>query len=262
MAATTENRSALAHRHITGDSLPNEHQVKWQLLAQLGITSYRLQAPDVLSPDMIAAFDLAPPNQEAANNEAQLAEPAQSLPEQTQSSQAEAKKAASEEVNRTASQPSKAQIIDNLRTVLNSDSSEPAEPPEPHTQPRNSAATPSQATPSQATPSGKNGLDTTDKLAVETSLYAALPGWLWQDVLALLDISAEQVLPFEPNQPLSHTRQARFIICKTPQAALFASNILGIDEALLTGLSGDKTSDRHRQAKQQLWQLLRTLFGQ
>lgn len=257
MAATPNTLSNPENSHLsrgtTSVSSADEQRLRLQLLGHLGVTQYRLQNSGVLSHDMIAAFDLKPDSapvkpeplqSESLKSEALKLEPAQ--PGQT-----EAKKAAT--ANGTSSQSAQTRNIDNLRAMLNSDSQSTDNQAENQVNP---PETPTH----RVKPDNQAILDITGKLAVEKSLHTNLPNWFWQDLLLLLNVSAEQVMPFEPGQSLSHTRQARFVIRKAPQSVLYASNILGIDESLLAGLSASEASNSHQLAKQQLWQVLRAVF--
>lgn len=264
MAATPNTLSNPENLHLSRDitsvSSADEQRLRLQLLGHLGVTQYHLQNPGVLSHDMIAAFDLepdsAPVKSEAPQSEALKSEPLQSKAlklEPTQPGQTEAKKAASTTASSTSTQSAQTRNIDNMRAMLNSDSQSSDNQAENQV---NQPETPTH----RVKPDNQAILDTTDKLAVEKSLHTNLPNWFWQDLLLLLNVSAEQVILFEPGQSLSHTRQARFVIRKALHSALYASNILGVDESLLAELSANEASNTHQLAKQQLWQLLRVVF--
>jgi len=270
MAATPNTLSNPENSHLSRDitsvSSADEQRLRLQLLGHLGVTQYRLQNPGVLSHDMIAAFDLEP-DSAPVKSEALKSEPLQSEPLQSKAlkseparpSQTGAKKAVSATANSTSTQSAQTRNIDNLRAMLNSDRRSNSDSQSTDNQVENQVNPPETPT-HRVKPEHQAILDTTDKLAVEKSLHTNLPNWFWQDLLLLLNVSAEQVMPFEPGQSLSHTRQARFVIRKAPQSVLYASNILGIDESLLAGLSANEASSTHQLAKQQLWQLLQAVF--
>ena len=254
------------------------HRLRLQLLGQLGVTRYQLQSPELLSPEMaqwadkgsFALGSLEHSSLEHSRSEQKATISAQAVsPQATQTERPLSK----------AEKPRQPRDLADLRALVSADNptADPASTAQVNpsrarkTQPEQQnlsasvAATLANAT-SKAShfeasvPVSNRAelVNATDKLIVNTSVYNALPDWLWQDILILLGIDQQQVVQIAAQQRLSHTQQARLICLNTPQTAFYASNILGIDATMLAALAADITSEQYWQAKQQLWQLLRT----
>lgn len=272
MTSSSEHLSA----NISGDDSPEMQGLRAQLLSHLGITRYQLHHPDILAQEMVEAFDDVSLMSKAANaNEAS----------NTQSALVEAQP---ESVHKEPP-PN----IADLRALLNRDGDKhtTTQTSEEKSEPENSAqeqishssseqevganesgapvqekttdfSQPSdvQMDKSKADKKEAQAADATGKLVIDKSLYRALPNWLWRDMLQLLAVSEQQIMEIEPQQRLSHTQQARFILRESPQTAFYTDNMLGLDASIIAGLSAEITSDRCWQAKQQLWLLLRSTF--
>ena len=266
---TGSSGSSVTHSSESSDI--DTHHLRLQLLGQLGVTRYQLQSPELLSAEMAqwadkgsfapSSFAPSSPDQKTVSNPDPKAvisaKPVSSQSNQTEKAPGKAEK------------PRQPRDLADLRALVSTDNPTADPASSAQTDPFASvAATLANATSNtshrEAPALGSNRaelINATDKLIVSTSVYDALSDWLWQDILMLLEIDSQQVVPIAPQQRLSHTQQARLIWLNTPQTAFYASNIVGVDSTMLAELATDIASEQCWQAKQQLWQLLRNVIA-
>lgn len=253
------------------------HRLRLQLLGQLGVTRYQLQSPDLLSAEMaqwadegsfelssleLSSLERSSPDQKTAISTKPVS------PQSTQTEKAPGK----------AEKPRQPRDLADLRALIstgnptadpaNTSQAKMSQPEQQNTstslaeETRSATVKASHREAPAPVLSHTALVNATDKLLVNTSVYSALPDWLWQDVLMLLEMDPQQVIAIAPQQRLSHTQQARLICLNTPQTAFYANNIVGIDSVMLAELSTDIASEQYWQAKQQLWRLLRTVIAE